>query len=68
MFWNEYANNLPNFYIFSFHKIFISSFWDFSTIKCDEKTSFDPISFKLGSAYVSEDSKKTKKIPEQNFS
>ena len=46
---------------FSFNKMFILSFWDlrFYEIKnIDEKLSFAPIAFKLGSAYVSEDSKK----------
>ena len=44
---------------FLFNKIFIISFWD--EIFLEKKISFAPISFKLRSAYISEDSKKTKK-------
>ena len=51
------------FYIFSFNEIFIESFWVFFSAKNgDEKLSFAPISFKLGSAYVWKVSMKIKNI------
>ena len=56
-------NNFPIFlHFFILTKISFLSFWDldFLTKDVHEKFSFAPISFKLGSAYVSEDSKKIK--------
>jgi len=52
------------FQLFLFNKIFIASFWGLSFIltkSFDEKFIFALISFKLGSVYITEDSKRTKK-------
>ena len=64
MFWNVCKTIFRFIWNFSFNKILISSFWDlkeFSTKVFDEKLSCAPISFKLESAYVSEDSNNMKK-------